>query len=170
MKLSKNEILRLPSDGEDFHETLSFASEDIPEYMGIRRIPEVDVSGKLSFDPYSEHLMVSVTLNGQMILPCSVTMVDVPVRFKSTSNLVYGFKADENDDILRIENESIDMTPDFLGLIWMEVPPVVIRPDLKELPHGEGWEVISETEFNRRKQKTSDPRLAKILDYKPQDE
>lgn len=170
MKLSKNELLRIPLDGQDFRMTLSYPAEEIPAYMGIRRVETVEVEGKLNFDPYSEHLLVTVRLNGRMILPCSVTLDDVPVEFKSENTLVYGFRSDEGDEINLIENDELDLRPEFLGLIWMEVPPLVIRPDLKELPKGEDWEVLSEAEFNRRKQATSDPRLAKILDYKPQDE
>ena len=39
-----------------------------------------------------------------------------------------------------------------------------------ELPSGDGWEVLTEEEFGRRKEQKIDPRLAKILEYKAQDD
>jgi len=167
MRLSKNEILRLPLDGQDFELTLNFESNDIPEYMGIRRLDPVSVKGKLIYDVHSEHLLVTVSLKGRMILPCSITFRDVPIDFKTSTTLVYGFKADEYPDILVMSKDEVDLDPELLGLIWMEVPSQVIAQDIKEFPHGEDWEVLSETEYNRRKTQKPDERLAKILEYKP---
>lgn len=170
MRLSKNEILRLPLDGQDFELSLNYESKDIPEYMGIRHLDPVSVKGKLSYDAHSEHLLVNVSLKGRMILPCSITFRDVPIQFKSTTTLVFGFKADESPDIIALSKDEIDLNPEFLSLIWMEVPAQVIAKDIKEFPHGDNWEVLSETEYNRRKTQKPDERLAKILEYKPNNE
>lgn len=170
MKLSKKDILRLPSEGQEFKTTIHYASIDIPEYMGIRRLEPVEASGKLSYEALSEHLIVSVRLSGKMILPCSITAVDVPYAFKTESRIVFGFKPDETQDILEISKDEVDLDAEFLGLIWMEVPAQIVSPDLKELPSGNGWEVLSEADYQKRKQSEPDERLAKLKEFNIKDE
>lgn len=169
MKLSKKDILRLTSEGQDFKTTIHYAKEAIPDYMGIRRLGPVEVLGHMSYDAYSEHLIVSVRLSGEMILPCTISFVDVPYEFKIDTQLVYGFKPDETQDVLEIQDE-VNLEVEFLGLIWMEVPFQVISKDLKELPHGQDWEVLSEAEYQNRSKDEPDERLAKFKEFINNDE
>ncbi|HCT63259.1 MAG TPA: hypothetical protein DIC19_04075 [Erysipelotrichaceae bacterium] len=171
MKWAKRDILRIPMEGEEFQASLSFTEEAIPRYMNIRRIESVDVKAKLSYDAHSEVLLVDVDVKGKMILPCSISFQDVPHSFKTSSRLAFSFtQTDIESDVIIVDGEELDFDPEILSLIWMEVPPRVISPKIKELPQGEGWEVVSEEEFRRRKEEKIDPRLAKILEYKAQDD
>lgn len=167
MKLSKKEILNIPLEGQVFSTSLHYAAESLPQYMGIRRLSEVSAKGILRYDAYSKHLLVNVELKGEMILPCSITFVDVPLAFKTKGDLVFGFNPDESNDIAQITGDELDLSPEFLGLIWLEVPALVIAPDVKELPHGNNWEVLTEDDYRTRKSSEPDERLAKFRDYKP---
>ena len=171
MKWAKRDILRIPMEGEEVQASLSFTEDEIPGYMNIRRIESVLVKAKLSYDAHSEVLLVDVDLKGKMILPCSISFQDVPYSFKTSSRLAFSFTQTEiESDVIIVEGEELDFDPEILALIWMEVPPRVISPKIRELPAGEGWEVVSEEEFRRRKEEKIDPRLAKILEYKAQDD
>lgn len=170
MKLSKKEILNIPLEGQRFSEQLTYDMDTIPTYMGIRRLSVISVQGILRYDAYSKHLLVSVELRGEMILPCSVTFVDVPLSFKTKGDLVFGFNPEEANDVAQIIGEELDLDSEFLGLIWLEVPALVISPNVKELPHGNNWEVLTEEDYRKRKSSEPDERLAKFRDYKNQDE
>jgi len=50
----------------------------------------------------------------------------------------------------------------------VEVPWIVHKEGV-EYPKGSGWEVVSESELKQAK-KEPDPRLAKILQYKPKED
>jgi uncharacterized protein len=171
MKWAKRDCQRLPLEGEEIQLSLNFTQEEIPTYMNIRRIDDCLVKAKLSYDEHSDLLIVDINLKGKMIVPCSISFVDVPISFKTKSKLVYSFKPVEDDsDCIEVIGEVLDFDPDILGLIWLEVPPVVISPTIKKLPSGDGWEVLSEEEFRRRRDQKIDPRLSKILEYKAQDD
>jgi uncharacterized metal-binding protein YceD (DUF177 family) len=83
--------------------------------------------------------------------------------------LVYGFDAQEEDVVLLIEGDELNLKPDFLDLIWLEIPSQVISDDVKELPHGQHWEVVSEADYQAR-EKEPDERLAKLKQFKFEDE
>lgn len=171
MKWAKRDCQRLPLEGEEIQVSLNFTEDEIPAYMNIRRVESCEVKAKLSYDVHSNLLMADLKLKGKMILPCSISFVDVPISFKTTSKLVFSFDpVDEDSDIIMVDGEVLDFKPEILGLIWLEVPVVVISPRIKELPSGDGWEVLTEEEFGRRKEQKIDPRLAKILEYKAQDD
>lgn len=169
MKLSRHEIQNIPLEGQTFETTLHFEISEIPEYMGIRAISEIDVDGKLIFDPYSKHLLVDVHLSGELTLICSISAKDVPFDFETEGHLVYGFDANEDKEILPIDTDELDLNPDFLDLIWCEVPSLVISDEVKELPHGQHWEVVRESDYVAR-EKEPDERLAKLKEFKFEDE
>ena len=171
MKWAKRDLERLPLEGEEIQVSLNFTEDEIPAYMNMRRVESCEVNSNLSYDVHSNLLMADLNVKGKMILPCSISFVDVPISFKTTSKLVYSFNpVDDDSDIIVIDGEVLDFKPEVLGLIWLEVPAVVISKKIKELPSGEGWEVLTEEEFGRRKDQKIDPRLAKILEYKAQDD
>lgn len=169
MKLSRKEILNIQLQGQSFETMLHFEINEIPEYMGIRAISDVKCDGKLAYDPYSKHLLVDVHLSGELTLSCSISFKDVIVPFESEGHLVYGFDDQEEDVVLLIEGDELNLKPDFLDLIWLEIPSQVISDDVKELPHGQHWEVVSEADYQAR-EKEPDERLAKLKQFKFEDE
>lgn len=171
MKWAKRDCQRLPLEGEEIQLSLNFTQDEIPTYMNIRRIEDCKGVAKLSYDVHSNLLIADLKLKGKMIIPCSISFVDVPISFNTKSKLVYSFDpVDDDSDIIPVDGEVLDFDPEILGLIWLEVPPLVISPRIKELPSGDGWEVLSEEEFGRRRNQKIDPRLSSILEYKAQDD
>lgn len=165
MKLSRREILNIPMQGQDFKTKIHFELNQIPEYMGIRKITDIEVLGKLVYDSYSKHLLVDVHLSGDLTLICSISSKDVPYPLDISTSLVYGFDAEDEKEVLPIDKDDLDLDMDFLNCIWIEIPSLVVADDVKELPHGQHWEVVSELEF-RSREKVPDERLAKLKKFK----
>lgn len=169
MKLSKKEILTIPLEGQSFTESLVYTSNDIPAYMGVRSIERCNVRGMLRFDAYSKHLMVDVDLLCEIILPCSISFKDVPYRIKTKSMMTFGFEYEEGTDVIEITRDEFDLKHELLSLIWLEVPSQVISDSIEQLPSGKDWQVLTEATY-RQQHKKPDERLAKLKDFKFDDE
>lgn len=169
MKLSRREILNIPLEGLAIKTKLHFDLNEVPEYMGIRKLKDVSIEGMLRYEPYSKHLLVDVVLSGECVLICSISFKDVDYSFLAEGQLVYGFEDDDEKHILPINEDELDLKPDFLNLIWMEIPNQVIADDLSELPHGENWEVVKEADY-RNRDKLPDERLSKLKNFKFEDD
>ena len=57
------------------------------------------------------------------------------------------------------------MYPEILSTLITSIPLKIIGKDEPETIKGDGWEVISEDEYYKKKKETVDPRLEKLLDF-----
>ena len=133
---------------------------DIPkEYLNddIRDISKVKVSGNITNDGY----MLSLNLNIICVLTliCSVSLKDV--KYDIDIDIEEEI-SEENDENMKILNNSIDLLPIIWQNILMEIPIKVVSPDIEEKNiYGDGWKFITDEEED----KEIDPRLSKLKDY-----
>ncbi len=172
MKWTKRDLLRLPKEGYEESLELTFDAQDIPKFMGITRIDACLAHVKLTFDAYAKHILMELNLKGSMVVPCSVSFEDVNIPFDIKSTQVYALEGEQDDTSLAIDilDDELDLNEACLSLIWLEIPTTVISPKLQTWPHGEGWEVLDEASYQKRKQSEVDPRLEKLLAYQPENE
>ncbi|MBV1708810.1 MAG: DUF177 domain-containing protein [Erysipelothrix sp.] len=88
----------------------------------------------------------------------------------TTAAEVFSFEKSDNEDedVEVVKGDVIELFELVYQLILMEAPLKVVKPDLKEYPKGDGWEVIKEEDYVAAKKSEIDPRLAKLKDYNPQ--
>ena len=133
---------------------------DIPkEYLNddIRDISKVSVNGSITNDGY----MLSLRLNIKCILTliCSISLKDV--KYDVDIDIEEEI-SEENDENMKILNNSIDLLPIIWQNILMEIPIKVVSPDIEEKNiYGDGWKFITDEE----EEKEIDPRLSKLKDY-----
>ena len=133
---------------------------DIPkEYLNddIRDISKVSVNGNITNDGY----MLSLRLNIKCILTliCSISLKDV--KYDVDIDIEEEI-SEENDENMKILNNSIDLLPIIWQNILMEIPIKVVSPDIEEKNiYGDGWKFITDEE----EEKEIDPRLSKLKDY-----
>lgn len=140
-------------------EIITFNEEDYKD-MEIRSLSEVKVNGSIVRNTNGTfNLKLKVT--GEMILPCSITLVDVKHPFDIEIDEIIDFNSEECDDYLKIIDNTIDIMPIIWQNIVVEIPLKVVRPDLDNIKlEGDGWKLLNEEE----KMKELDPRLAKLKD------
>lgn len=133
---------------------------DIPkEYLtkDIKDISKVTVNGNITSDGY----MLSLNLNIKCILTliCSISLKDV----KYDINLDIDEEiSEDNDENMKILNNSIDLLPIIWQNILMEIPIKVVSPDIEEKNiYGDGWKFITDEEEDNE----IDPRLSKLKDF-----
>lgn len=106
----------------------------------IRRLENLHVSGEISVD-YDDDINFNININGRMILPCAVTLVDVPYDFNTNIEENIG----KFEEIYKNNKNSLEISPILWENIVLEIPIRVVSKDIKPSnTSGDGWELISE--------------------------
>ena len=109
------------------------------EKTDIREIIDCHVTGELSIS-YEDELECDLFVTGTFILPCAVTLEDVPYEFST--------KIEENlgkfEDFYNKNKNSLDILPVLWENVVSEVPIRVVKEgaSLDNL-NGDGWELVS---------------------------
>ena len=110
------------------------------EKSEIRNLKDVNVSGLISID-YEDSLILELKINGTMILPCAVTLKDVPYEFD--------IEIEENigkfEEIYKNNKNTLDISDILWENIVLEIPIRVVSESAEPSnTSGDGWELISE--------------------------
>ena len=133
----------------------------------IREVSPIKVTGRA--DIHSSEITFHLHLSGELILPCSRTLVDVkyPIDIDTTEIFLLktsGFDYD-GDDVTVVEGDVVDLLPVIKENLLLEIPMQVfcegVTSEEAAPQSGKDWVVISEEE---NKQKV-DPRFAKLADF-----
>ncbi|HLR53487.1 MAG TPA: YceD family protein [Pseudogracilibacillus sp.] len=136
----------------------------------IIRIGDVHVHGMYTVDEDNDEIIFSFSIDGEMILPCARTLVDVPYPFSFqasevfTTQTLYEESEDEEEEIHQILTEMLDLTPYIKENIILGTPYRVFS-DEEPLAGGDGWGLYQEEEYEEEKRKTVDPRLEKLQQF-----
>ena len=114
--------------------------EDYYKNTDIRKLENLHVSGEVSVD-YDDYINLNVKITGRMILPCAITLNDVPYDFTS--------EVEENigkfEEIYKNNKNLLEISPILWENIVLEIPIRVVAKDIKPSnTSGDGWELISE--------------------------
>lgn len=138
----------------DIRKLLNYSLDEIPfedkitidsSYLKsteIKDLSEVVVNGIVKRE-VDEIISLDLSIDGVMILPCSVSLVDVNYPFHID---VYEVLDEEvNGEYLKIDKESIDISQLIWQNIVLEIPLKVVSPDLnRDNIQGDGWTLKEE--------------------------
>ena len=114
--------------------------EDYYKNTGIRKLENLHVSGEVSVD-YDDYINLNVKITGRMILPCAITLNDVPYDFTSEIEENIG----KFEEIYKNNKNLLEISPILWENIVLEIPIRVVSKDIKPSnTSGDGWELISE--------------------------
>jgi uncharacterized protein len=168
VKWTKHELFTLKEQELDFDSEISFP--EIPAITGIRRLEKIHVRGTLLYEKDNNHILAQLNITGTMIVPCAITLEDVDYAFSTTADLVYGFNEEDDPDVFVIPKEGLDLSEGIFNAIVLEKPITLVKPGLKSYPKGDGWEVLSEEDYQKSKNSETDPRLEIFKAFKQHDE
>ena len=154
------DLRRLLSNIDDevvIDSTYSFSEEEL-KGTGINKLDDIMVTGNITKDSLNE-LYLDINISGTMVLPCSLTLVDVDYPF----NVNVSGNVDEMLEELDKNSKKVQNTLDILPIIWenilMEIPSKVVSPEAENINlSGDGWKLVREEE------KEENPELAKLKD------
>lgn len=158
---------QLQSLGEElsFEERLNFEKDAFKNYSRLLDIRNVTVKGFGHYDQYQQRFNIELEIAGDMIVPCAVTLEEVLVPLDIVTTESFSFVPVDDEEVHYCKNDIIDLYPVIFQLMLLEVPLKVVKEDLV-YPKGDGWEVVSEQEYERQKGDKIDPRLAKLKEFK----
>ncbi|MCY9268213.1 YceD family protein [Bacillus licheniformis] len=159
MKWTIHQLNQMPKKDFEFDETVDLS--ELFQSSEIRSISPVRVKGRAEIR--SKQAAFDFTISGEMILPCSRTLVDVRYPFSiSTKELFIFHKTEEmeDEDIHIVEDDLIDLTPVVKEEILLEIPMQIFCESVQKEEgapqEGKDWQVITEDDRKDR----IDPRLA----------
>ncbi|OLN21483.1 hypothetical protein BTO30_14725 [Domibacillus antri] len=142
----------------------------------IRRISPVHVTGRA--DIRHDQVVFHVKATGEMIVPCSRTLVDVTYPFDIPLTETFLLKPEEGmsyetDDVHLPEGNVIDLRPILEEAIILEVPMQIFSEDADKhvVQSGKDWAFFEEEDELPEKEKPAiDPRLAGLQNFFTSDE
>mgnify|MGYP001954880707 CR=1 FL=1 len=133
----------------------------------VRNISPVRITGYASIK--REAVTFYITIEGEMTLPCSVTLEDVLYPFHMHTSETFRFDqtlSDEDvdgEEVHDVDGDIIDLIPYIKEEILVQKPIRVVSDKVSETPHlkGNGWELLT-----KESQKDHiDPRLEKLKQF-----
>ncbi|MFC0277418.1 DUF177 domain-containing protein [Enterococcus devriesei] len=172
MKWSIGELRRYKEEALNFSETIDVSETLTARDNEILAVAPVTVEGLLSVgkNEYILHyqLKTIVTVPSARSLEPVDLPLDLSVDEVFMTREQWSSLEDERDEeILVIDNDTIDLTDSIEDNILLAIPLQVFSEEEKQatdLPKGNDWEVVSEEEYFQKKEsaETIDPRLAKL--------
>ncbi|HEY4602402.1 MAG TPA: YceD family protein [Cerasibacillus sp.] len=168
MKFSLAQIRKNTANNRSFHFEEDISVSDLKQlYDDIRDIGSAHVTGNCIVR--GEQIIFTLRIQGEMILPCARTLVDVPYSFDinaieifSTSQ--YLSEDEKEEEIHPIQGEVLDLAPYIKENIILDIPFRVISEEADKennVPReGHGWQVVSKSELSQ--EQTIDPRMKKL--------
>ncbi|MGY3750679.1 YceD family protein [Vagococcus acidifermentans] len=177
MKWSLLELNKFQHTQLEFDEVLDLEASLLERDREIIAVKPVHVSGFLSVEP--DKYLAYFTVETVVTLPSSrsLTPVDVPLVFSTDETYmttaqfqqIAGDDKDAEEEIMILEKDTIDLIEAVEDFVLLNLPSQVLSEEEKqatELPKGEFWAIISEEDYEKQRQTTSeaevDPRLAKL--------
>ncbi|RMC49083.1 DUF177 domain-containing protein [Lactobacillus sp. ESL0228] len=144
----------------------------------LYQIENVKISGDLFYsEPY---VTGDFTVTADLIVPSSRSLAPVELheQFHFCENYTEKDVSKEELDeteipIVKVENDLIDLQTAIEDNILLHIPTTILTKQEKEkeiYPHGNGWSVISEEEYNRNKSNQINPAFAKLKDLFKQED
>ncbi|GAF63958.1 hypothetical protein BTS2_0850 [Bacillus sp. TS-2] len=138
----------------------------------IRSIQMATVSGRVEY--VGNVLNIIYHLDTELILPCSRTLVDVPLKINISSKEQfregenwYHIDEDGHEELVELSGVYLDFRAYLYERILLEIPiqifaDVVQEDDSKKAPsEGKDWQVVTESD----RQNKMDPRLADLAKF-----
>lgn len=165
LKWLKTAFLNAKNHTIEFDKSIDVDKSLFQEKHQIKALKEIVAFGKMRYDLNEDLIHVDITVEGVMVVPCSLTLEDVEYEFTTDAYELFSFTKNKQEmDIHYCEKHQIDLIPLIVQLISMEVPMRIVKDEILQYPSGQDWEITSD-ELYSKKEKPIDPRLAKLKEY-----
>lgn len=171
VKFRKSDFMAAPDDYLEVNTDL--ADLDGAQFVNtpVLAVPECHVEGTLQFDGRSR-VVSNLHYSGFMIVEDSITGEDLEYDFEADSEKEYSFDpledTDDQEDILVVNNNTIDLNDEMIEAIVYEAPMSITRLAREDYPSGKGWSLTSDQDEGDSQQQ-EDPRWAKLKDLNFED-
>lgn len=117
------------------------------------------LSAKVTVNAIHPYLIVKIALKGELVLYSSRSLKDVPFSIDEEEDFTFLLEdIDEelkDDDLEVLNGNELDLTPYLFMLFDSSIPFKIVLDDEEESLSGDSWELISEDEYNKRKESSN---------------
>ena len=117
------------------------------------------LSAKCTVNAIHPYLIVKIALKGELVLYSSRSLKDVPFSIDEEEDFTFLLEdIDEelkDDDLEVLNGNELDLTPYLFMLFDSSIPFKIVLDDEEESLSGDSWELISEDEYNKRKESSN---------------
>lgn len=143
MKIDLTKLLHGFIEEITFDDTITFDAE-YTKRTEIKELKPVSVHGSIK-STMNDLYTLDLTINGIMILPCSISLQDVEYPFDIEVMEILSENSEIDEEYIKINEKSIDILPIVWQNIVMEIPLKVESPNLdRRNISGVGWKLISQ--------------------------
>ncbi len=170
MKLHRNDLEDLENPHISIHETLVMDDSSYVEHDRYLDMSDINVNGNGFYDSKTTELIIGLDLDCTVVVPCAITLKPIEIDIETQLSESFVFEEnhllEEDEDLILIEESSVDLWPFIWGAIMAQIPIKVTDPELEKYPSGKGWQVLSEDDYKKQQEEKIDPRLEKLKDFK----
>lgn len=162
MRISKQELL---AKGQHlFEENINYDKSLYENNPLIDKIGEINA--EISTNLVSDLIIVSIALKGEMVLRSTRSLKPVNHEIDLEDEIVYTYNKDlvDNEQVFLLDDDELDLDKTIYSMIISSIPLKVIANDDKESYSGDNWEVITEDEYNKRKNNEENSPFASLKD------
>lgn len=142
---------------------------DLSHLDSFIKINSMQVNVNAKYVPGMDLAVVSFKVKGSLKLKSTRSLVPVDVDINDQDQLTYLFSKhedlEEDDSIIEAKDQKIELHNEIVSLIITSIPIKIISKDEPESFSGDTWEVISEDQYQQRKEETTDPRFDALKDF-----
>lgn len=174
MKWSVQELNKFKDEGLTINEVIDLQESLKARDTDVLAVSPVHVTGHLTVN--STEYIACLKVKCTVTLPStrSLTPVEVPISFDidevyMTPTQFASREPGEDDDLIMVlEKDLIDLSEAVEDYVLLNIPLQILTEEEEEqdtMPEGQDWEVISEEEFQRRKEASEDkinPQMAQL--------
>lgn len=166
VKYSRLDFIKSADRTIRLDEQMTFGLSKFPHRLnGLREVNDVWISGQLHYDETSELVLSNLDVRSSLVIGCAITDedVDYPLQFEFDES--FSFIESEDESVHVVKHDVIDLGSYLFQSILAQVPLKVVKKGTLSYPKGEGWELLTQKEFEQC-EKPIDPRLAKLKEFK----
>lgn len=155
----------LYQEGKKYHlsEDVDFSSYELDKSI-IREIKSCHV--EVDIENYGDLFRIIVNLMSETTLISAYTLKDVPYAIKGNEEFDFTDVEEEadNESLFYEKDNIIDFDPYIYSIILALVPEKVINKGEKLPSDGNGYRVLTEEEYLKEKENSTDPRWSALDD------
>lgn len=151
--LKKLKSLKLKSDQE-------ISNEDLKQIDGFINLNSCLAIVDIKYIDGMDLAVCNIHVEGEMKIKSTRTLNPIDFHFSNSDEVTYSFSSNEDLDdesIIKIEGSEISLHQEIVSLIVTSLPTKIIGENEPESISGESWEIISEDEYNARKENNNSP-------------
>ena len=151
IKLKNNVVDIIDIDSDVVFSKDQFVGTDLIDLLNVHAVGSI-------YKDSMDDICLSLSVSGVMVLPCAITLEEVPYNFQFSIDNRLENLLDELKNDKKVEN-TIDILPIIWENILMEIPMRVISPNAKlDNLKGDGWRFVTD------EVKSVNPELEKLKD------